>query len=195
MLGIAGQAHHLPYSIASAPEETAGDGHLEFLVKIDDTGWGPHLSGLRRGAKVMLHGPFGGFVFPAAPAERQFLFVAGGTGIAPLRSMISHALRRDQPGQLRLLYSARTPHDFAYLQELKRYARAGLLQIGLTATREVPPRWRGERGRITVDRLARLLDSTETLCFVCGPAQMVDDVPRMLQALGVERERIRIEEW
>jgi ferredoxin-NADP reductase len=65
----------------------------------------------------------------------------------------------------------------------------------LTATREVPARWGGEQGRITSERLARLLETPETLCFVCGPAAMVDDVPRMLMNLGVERRRIRIEEW
>jgi ferredoxin-NADP reductase len=59
----------------------------------------------------------------------------------------------------------------------------------------VAARWRGDRGRITRDRLARLIDTPETLCFVCGPASMVDDVPPMLRDLGVQEARIRIEEW
>jgi ferredoxin-NADP reductase len=78
---------------------------------------------------------------------------------------------------------------------LKRHAREGRLELSLTATREVPPRWRGERGRITTDRLSRLLRTPEALCFVCGPSAMVDDVPRMLLNLGVDRRRIRVEEW
>lgn len=109
--------------------------------------------------------------------------------------MIGHAFQTRQQGQMRLLYSARTVHDFAYLPELKRYAREGLIELALNATREVPARWRGERGRITRDQLERLVASPATLCFVCGPAAMVDDVPRMLQSLGIERRRIRIEEW
>jgi hypothetical protein len=60
---------------------------------------------------------------------------------------------------------------------------------------EVPPRWRGEHGRITRGRLEPLVKTPETLCFVCGPSAMVDDVPRMLEELGIERERIRVEEW
>jgi ferredoxin-NADP reductase len=40
-----------------------------------------------------------------------------------------------------------------------------------------------------------MLHSRDTLCFVCGPRSMVDDVPRLLQQLGVRRERVKIEEW
>jgi ferredoxin-NADP reductase len=192
---MCGQPERVPYSIASAPQETREHGALEFLLKRERDAWGSHLAGLRTGAKVALQGPFGSFVFPDGPQERQFLFVAGGTGIAPLRSMICHALRACPDGRLHLLYSARTPLDFAYLRELRRFSREGRLELALTATREVPARWHGERGRITLDRLARLVETPETLCFVCGPAAMVEEVPRMLLTLGIGRERIRIEEW
>jgi ferredoxin-NADP reductase len=144
----------------------------------------------------------GSFVFPPRPEENHLLFVAGGTGIAPLRSMIRHAFHTPhhnalakKGGRIRLLYSARTPHDFAYLAELRRYAREGLIELALNATREVPARWRGESGRITRDRLEPMVETPATLCFVCGPVAMVDEVPRMLQSLGVDRRRIRIEEW
>lgn len=195
MLGMAGQDARMPYSIASAPEETRRHGYLEFLLKMESGGWGAHLAGLRRGARMAVQGPSGSFVLPRAPEERQFLFVAGGTGIAPLRSMIAQSLLTPAPERLHLLYSARTPLEFAYLRELKRYARDGRLALALTATREVPPRWRGERGRITQERLAPMVETPETLCFVCGPAAMVDDVPRMLRNLGIDSARIRIEEW
>ncbi|MGH9371830.1 MAG: FAD-binding oxidoreductase [Vicinamibacterales bacterium] len=195
LIGVDGQAELAPYSIASAPGESRKRGSLEFLLKLESGGWGAHLTGLRRGSRVAVEGPIGSFVFPPRPKERHYLFVAGGTGIAPLRSMICHAFESRQRGRLHLLYSARTPSDFAYLPELKRYAREGRLDLALTATREVPPRWRGEHGRITSDLLVRLVETRETLCFVCGPAAMVDAVPRMLLNLGIDRKRIRIEEW
>jgi ferredoxin-NADP reductase len=182
----------MPYSIASAPLETDRGGYLELLTRIEP---GTRLSDVKRGSRVTLQGPFGSFIFPAAPSERSFLFVAGGTGIAPLRSMIRQAVLSGQQGNLHLLYSARTPADFAYLPELRKLARDKKLDLAITATREVPARWRGDRGRITRDRLAALIDTPETLSFVCGPASMVDDVPRMLRELGVSEERIRIEEW
>jgi len=43
--------------------------------------------------------------------------------------------------------------------------------------------------------LAALVHDPETLCFVCGPASMVDEMPRLLGELGVDRERIKVEEW
>jgi CDP-4-dehydro-6-deoxyglucose reductase len=182
----------MPYSIASAPLETEVEGYLEFLTRIEP---GNRLGDVKRGSLVTLQGPFGSFILPAAPPERNLLFVAGGTGIAPLRSMIRQAVLSGQTGKLRLLYSARTPADFAYLPELRKLARAKRLDLAITATREVAARWRGDRGRITRDRLAPLIDTPETLCFVCGPASMVDDVPPMLRELGVQEARIRIEEW
>ena len=109
--------------------------------------------------------------------------------------MIRHTLQARLAGRLHLLYSARTPSDFAYLDEMRRFAREGRLELALNATREVRPRWRGERGRINREQLAPLVEDPATLCFVCGPAAMVDEVPKMLTEMGIERKRIRVEEW
>ena len=73
--------------------------------------------------------------------------------------------------------------------------REGQLHLSTTATREIPSRWRGARGRIVAAQLAPLVEDPATLCFVCGPAAMVSDVPPMLQALGIDRTRIRLEDW
>ena len=195
-IGPAGASDRVPYSIASSPEETVRDGCLEFLIKTDAAGrWGPHFDPLRRGAMLAVLGPSGSFVFPDGPRERRFLFIAGGTGIAPLRSMIRHAVLSGIPGRLSLLYSARTPRDFAYLTELRAMARRGEIDLSLAATREFRPRWRGEHGRLAATQLARLADDPATLCFVCGPAAMVADVPPMLEALGIDKSRIRLEDW
>ena len=186
--------------MASATEDAAQDGCIEFLVKVDShERWGEGFSPLSRGTRLAVRGPFGQFTFPDNPVERSFLFIAGGTGIAPLRSMIRHARASGYQGSYRLLYSARTPDDFAYLAELRGMARRGELQLRLTATRGGPEdgkaRWRGNRGRIAPAQIAPLVDDPATLCFVCGPAAMVDDVPRMLGELGIDRSRIKVEEW
>ena len=185
-----------PYSVASAPEDAGPNGYLEFLVKVDAHGrWSEGFPPLSRGDRLLVKGPFGRFTFPDETAERHFLFIAGGTGIAPLRSMIRHARAAGRQGSYRLLYSARTPNDFAYLQELRGMARRRELTLSLTATRGGDERWRGNRGRIAPEHLAPLIGDRATLCFVCGPAAMVEDVPRMLVDLGIEPGRIRAEEW
>ena len=195
-IGPPGVSELIPYSLASAPEETARHDCIEFLIKVDAAGrWGTHFEPLRRGSRLAVRGPSGLFVFPDHPRERRFLFIAGGTGIAPLRSMIRHAVISKIPGRLSLLYSARTPRDFAYLSELRSMARGSELELSLAATREFTPRWRGDRGRIVVSKIATLIDDPATLCFVCGPAAMVSAVPPMLEGLGVDRKRIRLEDW
>ena len=184
-----------PYSMASTPEDTARDGQIEFLIRVDSHGrWGEHFDLPRRGQSLRLRGPLGRFGFPDRPPEQDFLFIAGGTGIAPIRAVIRHARTRVE-GSFRLLFSARTPDDFAYRGELRGMARRGEIELTLTATRDVPARWRGERGRINRAHLEKLVGRRQTRCFVCGPASMVDDVPRLLRDLGIDRSRIHIEEW
>ena len=196
VLGPREQAARVPYSIACSPEDAARDSTLEFLIKTDAAGrWGEDFQPLRRGLTLGIRGPVGTFAFPESPRERRFMFIGGGTGIAPLRSMIRHAIEARVPGRIRLLYSARTPDDFAYLSELRGMARRGDIELSLTATRAMTPRWRGSKGRIVPPQLALLVDDPATLCFICGPASMVEDIPPMLRQLGVEKSRVLLEDW
>jgi ferredoxin-NADP reductase len=211
LIGLADHAVRIPYSIASAPIETLEHGWLDFLIKVEPSGrWGHQFDAVAPGMHLGIEGPFGSFIFPVRPPERHFLFIAGGTGIAPIRAMIRQALLREQEGRMRLLYSAKTADDFAYLPELGEMATHNGLDLRLHLTREVPETWhtdpstalrvgpslsKAERGRITLSQLAPLIDDAATLCFVCGPEPMVADVPRMLTELGIDKGRVRVEEW
>jgi ferredoxin-NADP reductase len=195
LVGAHGQDLRRPYSIADAPEYASRNRCLELLVGLDANGEpGPHLT-LEPGALVDLEGPLGRFTFPYQPRERRFLFIAGGTGIAPLRAMLRHALNvpHDEIG---LLYSARMPGEFAYERELRDLAGHKHIELELRVTRDVPAEvWDGSRGRIARADLAPLVHGRETLCFVCGPPALVEEIPRALEDLGVPRQRIRTEEW
>jgi ferredoxin-NADP reductase len=183
-----------PYSIAASPEESKRDGSLELLVGIDtDGGPGPHLS-LEPGTHVDVEGPLGSFTFPPQPEESRFVFIAGGTGIAPLRAMLHHALAIPHR-EVGVFYSARTPDDFAYEEELRALADTGQIELRQTVTRTVGDDWRGARGRIDRAELQRLIHDPGTLCFVCGPPSLVEQMPKLLAELGISRQRIRIEEW
>jgi NAD(P)H-flavin reductase len=185
-----------PYSMASAPEEAALGGVLEFIVGTDADGLaGRHLDGIRGGSVVIVEGPIGSLRFPRRVTAPQLLFVAGGTGIAPVRSMIRHAIASGYGGQITLAYSVRTTRDFAALAEFKHLARSGHLELALTVTREAPARWRGGHGRFTAARLKRLVAGPGTLTFVCGPPSLVTGLPRVLVEAGVAASRIRVERW
>ena len=183
-----------PYSVAASPEEARREGYLELLVGVDANGTpGPHLP-LERGRVLDVNGPLGTFTFPAAPAERQFVFIAGGTGIAPLRAMLHHALAIPH-NKIGLLYSARTPDEFAYENELRALARNGRIELRQTVTRTVSDLWSGPRGRIGRAELQPLVHNPATLCFICGPPALVAEMLDLLAELGIERSRIRVEEW
>ena len=192
LLGLHGQPDRRHYSMAVPPEVARRDRALEFLVRTErDGAIGPHLDGIRRGSAVDVEGPVGSFVLPESFEERACLFVAGGTGIAPIRAMLLRACRIKGLA-LSLAYSARSSREFAYLRELEGMRRRGL-KLLLNATREAAASWRHERGRLSQTRLSTLIASPETLCFVCGPPPLVEDVPRTLMKLGIEEGRIRTE--
>lgn len=215
LIGLHGQPQRRPYSIASAPDDARRHGRLEFLLKVDSTGYaGPHLSGVARDEKIDLEGPIGSFTLPPpaghanangssgpAPIPRAgYFFVAGGTGISPLRSMMRELLTESAARggvcpPISVLYSARTADEFAYGAELRRMARTGSIRVTQTVTGDVGPAWAGVRGRISAAHLAQALPSREALCFVCGPPSLVDEVPPMLLHLGVQPNHVRTEEW
>lgn len=186
-----------PYSIASSPEETAHTGLIELLIGVGDNGEpGSHLQ-LTVGSRVDVEGPLGRFTFihqRHAAAKPGLLFVAGGTGIAPLRSMLQHALALGFQ-DIGVLYSARTPDDFAYEGELRALHAQRRIDLHLTVTRQAAPTWSGTRGRIDAGLLRRLLWGRETFCYVCGPRPLVEEMPKALADLGVPAHHIRIEEW
>jgi NAD(P)H-flavin reductase len=193
----AGADKRRPYSIASAPEETAQHDQLEFLVQIDTTGASGLLPDLiRPGTLATVDGPLGSFVFPAEhPVEQTFLFIAGGTGIAPLRSMLWHTLLAERPGRIGLVYSVRSPEELAYREEFEKLDREGRVTFRHTVTRSASDGWTGRQGRIDAAALKDMVDPGNTLCFVCGPPALVGDIRPRLNALGVNDEQIRIEQW
>lgn len=196
LVGDHAQPVRRPYSIASSPERVLESERLELLVGVDDSGSvGPHLALHGRGQLVDVEGPLGTFTFPAAVAQRRLLFVAGGTGIAPLRSMLEHALRARLSERVSLLYSARRADEFAFADELREYERQGRLEFHPTVTRE-DNAWAGGRGRIGRAHFDAVLhDREDTLCFICGPGSLVAEAVTTLAELGVPRGAIRTEEW
>lgn len=195
LAGLHGQPDRRPYSIASSPEDVARDGWFELLVQIDDDGRIPPHLPQHAGARMDIEGPIGHFTFPEHPPERQFLFVAGGTGIAPLRAMWRHALAVLPHAGLSVLYSARTPDEFAYGTELRNLVARGRIQLRQTITRAEAADGATARGRIDRAALASMLSDAATLCFVCGPDALVQDIRPILMDLGIASERIRTDEW
>ena len=186
-----------PYSIACSPELASETGTLELLIALEDDGTlGAHLPESRPGSPIEVEGPMGTFFFPVDSPAQRLLFVAGGTGIAPLRAMIDHLLRGDPGNGISLLYSARNGDEFAFIEELRGHEERGRLEIHQTVTRDGSDTWVGGRGRIGRSHFERVVhEPANTLCFVCGPRAMVNESVSTLGALGVPAGAIRTEAW
>jgi glycine betaine catabolism B len=196
-IGSSGQPFRRPYSLACSPERAAETGELELLIGLEpDSTLGPHLESAAEGSLLDVEGPLGTFSFPIDPPHQRLLFVAGGTGIAPLRAMIDHAVRRNGTPPMSLLYSARNGDEFAFIDELRGHAHRGRLELHQTVTRDESPTWAGARGRIGRSHFESVMhDPAATLCFVCGPRDMVGESVATLLALGVPEAAIRTEAW
>ena len=197
LIGRHGQPVRRPYSIACSPEHASETRSLELLIAIEpDGGLGPHLDPVLSGDLVDLEGPLGTFIFPADVTHTRLLFAAGGTGIAPLRAMLDHALRHEPQRQVAVLYSARRPDEFAFIDELRAFEREHRIDLHQTVTRDDGPGWAGGRGRIGRTHFEAVVHAPDdTLCFVCGPPEMVVESAATLQALGVPADAIRTEGW
>jgi glycine betaine catabolism B len=189
-----GAMERRPFSIACSPERAEEIQALQLLIAMErgseDLSWATH------GALVDVEGPIGTFTFPASFDQSHVLFVAGGTGIAPVRAMLDHALRRYPDHAISLLYSARRSDEFAFVDELRVHEHAGRLELHQTVTREADRSWGGRRGRIDRRQFETVLhEPASTLCFVCGPPALVSESTAVLEALGVPGTSIRTEGW
>jgi ferredoxin-NADP reductase len=190
------------YSIASAPQ----DARVALTVeRLDDGEVSPYLTDvLRRGDRLELRGPIGGYFVWDVALGGPLLLVAGGSGIVPLMAMLRHraavlettAARRDVPA--RLLYSSRRWDDMIYRDALARLADDdATLEIALTFTREPPRGWTGFRRRVDRLMLAEVSwpPSERPHVFVCGPTPLVEAAATALVELRHDAALVKTERF
>ncbi len=180
------------YSIATAP--STGGRELEFHVRRVPGGKateGYVFAGLSPGDETTWSGPYGHFRY--VDDDRPAVFVAGGTGLAPLAAMIDEALASGSTRSLHLFHGARTAgelHDLEHWRE-KAAAAPGLEYVPVVA--EGP--WEGETGLVT-DAVARRFDRLRGhVAYLCGPPAMVDAAVSLLLSLRVRGGDVHREEF
>lgn len=195
LAGLATQHDRRPYSLASAPADVRRTGCLELLVGLNDDGsFGAHLDPVAEGSIVAVDGPLGAFGLPRGLSGRSLTFIAGGTGIAPLRSMIRDTLGRPVPVAIDVVYSARTRDDLVFHDELRAWHASGRLRYWPTVTRPEGQAWNGRFGRIDAVWLHAIL-RPRPICVVCGPPVFCDDMTAALRSLRVPARSVRRERY
>ncbi len=182
------------FTIASAPCEP----DLMVATRMRDTAFKRVLKTAPAGTPVEIVGPSGKMVLHGE-AARPAVFLAGGIGITPFRSIIVQATRDRAPHRLFLFYSNRRPEDAAFLEELQALERGNpnYRFIGtMTDMAKSQRPWRGETGYINQDMLARHLGNLNgPIYYIVGPPALVDAMRQMLTAAGAPGGDIRIEKF
>ncbi|MCS6830991.1 MAG: FAD/NAD(P)-binding protein [Armatimonadota bacterium] len=147
---------------------------------------------LRRGDVIGVRGPFG-TPWPIEQAEgADVVIVAGGIGLAPLRSALYQLLaRRDRYGKIVLLYGTRTPNDILYRRELQRWRAQFDLEVYITVDRAMSG-WKGNVGVVTALIPRAPFDARNTVALVCGPEIMMRFTVMELQRRGVSPQHIYV---
>lgn len=173
------------FAFASAPE----DRELEVLVK-KKIGASNIIFDMCEGDSIELTGIAGhGFALDEQKGK-DLVFVAMGTGVAPLRSALRHVLRRKNDfGQLVVLYGARTPDDFCYRDETTGWEEAGV-ELRQVISRPDGHDWSGPTGYVQ-SLLDHVLPSLQSpVALVCGSLEMIQQTEDRLQKMGFKRAEI-----
>ena len=171
-----------PYSIASPPAQQ-GQVTLVFNLVVGGPG-STYLYSLRGGDRTTFKGPAGSF-YLKDDGTRDLLFVATGTGIAPIRSMILAQLERGTSQTVTLFWGLRNQKDLYYQEELQSLAGQHPRFSFVTTLSKPEAGWTGATGRVTALVQDRIISVRNLAAYLCGNSGMIQEVTALIQARGL----------
>lgn len=182
------------FSVASAPSEPT----IMVATRLRDTAFKRVLRRLPPGTQVKIEGPFGDLVLHNN-ASRPAVFLSGGIGITPLRSILVRAARERLPHRLYLFYANHRPEDAPFLDEIRMLERENpnfTFVPTMTEMEKSKRPWQGETGRIDQEMLRKYSKTAQAgIYYLTGPAGMVAGLHAMLNGAGIDDDDIRMEEF
>ncbi|HMM82016.1 MAG TPA: FAD-dependent oxidoreductase [Terrimesophilobacter sp.] len=182
------------FSLSSAPYEP----FLMATTRLRDTAFKRVLRDAPIGTELELDAPYGSFTLHNN-VNRPAVFLTGGIGVTPARSMALQSVHDTTGHRIVLLYSSAAPRNAVFLDELVRLGRDNEnVTVAPTMTRldGSGESWDGERGHIDAAMLSRYVDDVAApIYYVCGPGPMVKAMRAVLDSAGVDSDDIRTEEF
>lgn len=179
-----------PFSISSCPEQK---GELHFTIKeLGD--FSRRIKDARIGQEVYIEGPYGSFSIDRHPSKSGYVFIAGGIGIAPVRSMLCSLAEREDKRSHILFFAGSTLEKLTFFEELNKLKNR--LDLHTVFLLEDPPAdWQGESGMLSPDILKLHLPGhfRELEYFICGPVPMIQLAEKELHKLGVPLHHLHSE--
>ena len=188
---IAGQEVKRAYSLSAAEGSRAA-----CTIKALDGGRASDfvLRQLKPGHRYSILGPSGDFKLDPAH-EGPLVFLAGGSGITPVISLIETALAQNPTRRMRLVYANRCEEEIIFAARLEQLRwKHPALEIVHVLSRPAAG-WGGERGRLDAARAAQLLALEDAVYYLCGPSGLMNAAEQGLRERGVAADRIRHERF
>jgi CDP-4-dehydro-6-deoxyglucose reductase len=183
------------YSIASAPDPAHPDEFEVAVTRVEAGKISLSLHALADGTELDIDGPYG-FFTRVGHDQRAALFVGTGTGVGPLRSMITAELERDDGPELTLLFGCRSEADILYRAEFEQLAAAHARFSFEPTLSRGSPAWPGRRGYVQTQLAALIANKQQPEVYICGLSNMVNDVRDTLKrSLGYRRTQIHSERY
>ncbi len=183
------------FSIASPPEDAS---RLLIATRMTGSALKRSLAEVPIGAPVVVFGPAGDFTLGPDPAIPT-VFIAGGIGITPFRSMLLDAEARRLPHRITLIYSNRTPEGAAFHAEFVRLAerQASFRYVPtMTQADQSAQPWTGERRQVDVAFLRAYVGEFATpAIYLAGPPGLVAAVTQTVLDAGAAPSHVRVEEF
>ena len=179
------------FSVASAPKK---DKMIELCIKIVPDGKvSPLIDQLDLGSELWIKGPYG--VFTLRPGEREIIFIAGGTGIAPFRSMLNQLASEKTTRKCWLFYRFKNPEDFLFKEEFLELAKKYSWFTFVSSLSNHANDWQHETKRIHDVIYNYIAEPKKHDVYVCGPPLMVKETIASLIEQGFDPEHIYKEAW
>ncbi len=180
------------FTISSSPTEK---GILMFTTRMRGSGFKETLRHAPLGYEINIGTPLGHFVMPEDEIRRH-VFIAGGIGITPYRSMLRFAVDTKKPIDGVLLYFSHSSADIVFAQELEEIARQ-MPTLSLVHVLSDPEAgWKGEKGRLNEALLRKWAPHPDRQLFwISGPPPMVTAYKELVKQTGVGDEAIRTDSF
>jgi ferredoxin-NADP reductase len=177
------------FTIASSPTEK----NVLLGVRIDESGSSRYkttLLGMNTGDTIVATQLAGDFVLHTE--DQNLVFIAGGIGITPFRSMIEYLYSTGIRKNIVLFYTASRPEEFVYQDIFKKAENQGWLKFVPVVTKEenISPKWTGEKGHITEEMIKKYTRDEIDKYYLSGPNAMVEAYTLLLHDMGIKRNKI-----
>jgi len=180
------------YSIASPPHDK---GAIELCIQHVEKGIASTFFWkLKEGMAIDLSGPHGKFLLKEPMDSYEPIFMATGTGVAPLRSMIHDLVQRRAIKDIWLFFGCRYENSMLYDSEFRSLA-AMRRNFHYIPTISRPKEWHGEVGHVQQTFQKHIKEFANKEIYICGWLEMVKAVNQDLITMGVPKEQIHYEEW